>query len=295
MGVFERVRARHNPTCSPEIVDSRDYAVPFAVDTVATVPQGFFGCDLVPFHRGLFLPRSEPDRFGRSSYPPRLLLLTDSTLVILTHSSSGTPPDEIRLSSISSLETGNLLLVGWTGIRFERTEKRLEYNTRCFEPIGDLLRTLRQVAFPAVRLTSETTDHFGDELEDVKFSRAGDREIDPGEQVALSFLSLPRHRVSRRLLVHREIWNPGDLIVCTDRRLIWVTDRYRGLRERYGRVVRSVRFRHVRGILVERHREAVNIGIRLRDGGWSITVDRELEAAAGSFAQALTSAIKPSS
>jgi len=295
MGVFERFRARHKTTCSPEIVDSRDYVVPFAVDTLETVPQGFGDRDLGPFHRGLFLPRSEPDHFGRSSYPPRLLLLTDSTLVILTHSSSGIPPDEIGLSSIDSLETGNMLLAGWTEIRFGKTGKRLDYNTRCFPPIEDFLRALRQGAFPAARTTSDTTGHFGDEFEDVKFSRAGDREIDPGEQVALSFFSLPRHRVSRRWLVHRETWDPGDLIACTDRRLIWITDRYRGLRELYGRVTRSVRIRHVQGVSIEGFQQAVAIGIRLLDRRWSITVDRELEAAAGAFAKALTRAIKSQS
>jgi hypothetical protein len=288
MAVFEQIRSRRRPDNVSEPVDSRNYIVPFTISSREEVPHDFARADLPKFRCGLFLPRRDPDKFGRSAYPPRILLLTDSTLIILTHPSDGTPPAEIRLSDIGSLETGNMLLRGWTEVNAGSARNRVEYNTRCFQPIGDFHRELRRAVFPPVTGVPFPAAHVGDAFDDVKFSRAGDSELDPDESVVLSFLSLPRRCVRRRWLIHGAIWQPGDLVICTDRRFIWITDRYKGLCERYGRVTRSVRRSEVRGVSVRRSDQSVTMGIRLRDGEWPIAVYQDLAAAVHEFADALT-------
>jgi hypothetical protein len=294
MAIFARTRTQRRPGNPPEPVDSRDYIVPFAIANLEAVPRDFARSDLPGFHCGVFLPRPDPGLFGRSSCPPRVLLLTCSTLVVLNHPSGGVPPAEIMLSDISSLETGNMLLRGWMDIGAGKTASRVEYNTRCYSPIHDFLRELRRAVFPRVKGGDIQWAHFGDEFDDVKFSRAGDSELDAEEIVGPSFLSLPRRHVRRVWMIHGEIWQPGDLVTLTDRRFIWITDRYKGVREPYGRVTRSVRISDIRSVCVRPFDGKATLSIRLRDCEWSIAVNRELEATARGFAEAVTRAINPS-
>lgn len=294
MAIFARTRTQRRPGNPPEPVDSRDYIVPFAIASLEAVPRDFARSDLPEFYGGVFLPRDDSGLFGRSSCPPRVLLLTRSTLVLLTHPSGGVPPTEIRLSDISSLETGNMLLRGWMDIGAGKTAKRIEYNTRYYSPIDDFLRDLRRAMFPQVKGGDIEWAHFGDEFDDVKFSRAGDSELDAEENVGPSFLSLPRRRARRVWMIHVEVWQPGDLVIFTDRRFIWITDRYKGMREPYGRVTRSVRISDIRSVCVRPSDREATLCIRLRDCKWSIAVNIELEAAARGFAEAVTRTINPS-
>ena len=187
-----------------------------------------------------------------------------------------------------------MLLRGWIAIGAGKTAKRIEYNTRCFAPIDDFLRELRRAVFPRVKGGDIQWAHFGDEFDDVKFSRAGDSELDAEESVGPSFLRLPRRQARRVWMIHGEIWQPGDLVIFTDRRFIWITDRYKGLREPYGRVTRSVRVSDIRSVCVRPSDGEATLSIRLRDCEWSIAVNCDLEAAARGFAEAATRAINPS-
>lgn len=55
------------------------------------------------------------------------------------------------------------------------------------------------------------------------------------EDVSLSELVNPPARQDRGWPVfRREQWSAGDLLVATARRLLWITDRYKGQHERYG-------------------------------------------------------------
>ena len=67
MAAFERTRIQRRPDTPPEPVDSRDYIVPFAVPTLEAVPRDFARSGLPAFDCGVFLPRGDPDWFGRSS------------------------------------------------------------------------------------------------------------------------------------------------------------------------------------------------------------------------------------
>jgi hypothetical protein len=294
MAVFARTRTQRRPGNPPAPVDSRDYIVPFAIANLRAVPQDFARSDLPAFSGGVFMPRDDAGLFGRSSCSPRVLLLTCSTFVVLTHPSSGVPPAEIMLSDISSLETGNMLLRGWMDIGAGTATKRIEYNTRCYSPIDDFLRKLRRAVFARANGGDVQWAHFGDEFDDIKFSRAGDSELDAEETVGPSFLRVPRREVRRVWMMHGKIWQPGDLVILTDRRFIWITDRYKGLREPYGRVTRSVRVSDIRSVCVRPSDREATLSIRLRDCEWSIAVNCELEVAARGFADAVTRAISPS-
>jgi hypothetical protein len=294
MAVFARARTQLRPGDPPGPVDSRDYIVPFAIANLEAVPRDFTRSHLPEFYCGVFLPRNDPGLFGRSSCPPRVLLLTRSTLVVLTHPRSGVPPSEIRLSDISSLETGNMLLRGWMDIGAGKIAKRIEYNTRCYSPIRDFLCELRRSVFPRLQGGDIQWAHFGDEFDDIKFSRAGDSELDVEESVGPSFLRLPKREARRVWMIHGEIWQPGDLVILTDRRFIWITDRCKGLREPYGRVTRSSRISDLRSVSVQPSDREATLVIRLRDCEWSIAVNCELEAPARGFAEAVTRAISPS-
>lgn len=295
MAVFASTRAQRRPGNLPGPVGSHDYIVPFAIGNLEAVPRDFPRSDLPGFYCGVFLPGHNAGLFGRSSGPPRVLLLTHSTLVVLTHPSTGVPPIEIRLSDISSLETGNMLLRGWMNIGAGTITKRIEYNTRCYSPISDFLCELRRAVFPHVNGGDIQWAHFGDEFDDVKFSRAGDSELDAEEIVGPSFLSLPRCHVRRVWMMRGKIWQPGDLFILTDRRFIWITDRYKGLREPYGRVTRSVRISDIRSVCVRPSDGEATLNIRLRDCEWSTAVNIELDAAARGFTEVVTRAINPKS
>ncbi len=62
-------------------IDSRDYIVALELRSPDDWPADFvLPPTLAGFETGLFLPRADPDWFGRSSYPPRVLLLKGSAL-----------------------------------------------------------------------------------------------------------------------------------------------------------------------------------------------------------------------
>jgi len=126
--------------------------------------------------------------------------------------------------------------------------------------------------------------HFGDEFADVKFSRAGDYELDEGERVERTFLSLPKNSRERRGLMQREVWLPGDLLIGTDRRWIWITDRDKGFCDRFGRIIRSVRRRDERAISFRRDPNESVLVLDFCNAQWIVPITAELEEAAAAFA-----------
>ncbi len=83
--------------------DSRRYIVAFELGSKNDCPPDFELLDsLAGFDAGLFLPRDDPDWFGRSSYPPRILLLQKGGLHIVSHSTTGEPPCNWALEQADS-------------------------------------------------------------------------------------------------------------------------------------------------------------------------------------------------
>jgi hypothetical protein len=163
-------------------IDSRQYIVALELRSTDDCPPDFeLPATLAGFDTGLFLPRDDPDWFGRSAYPPRILLLKGGALHIVTHPSAGEPAHRWTLERISSVESGHMLLRGWlrfTGSGFDFT---LRYNTRGFPSVFQFMRRFRSEFLhgtpcgdPAVNPRTAL---------DIKFGNALERELDSAETV----------------------------------------------------------------------------------------------------------------
>jgi hypothetical protein len=225
-------------------VDSRYYIVAFELHAPADCPPDF-PAPPGGFEAGLFLPRDDPDWFGRSAYPPRLLLLDRRMLRIVPHPSTAEPASEYPLERIASVKSGHMLLKGWLEFSGGGFHCTLRYNTRGWPAVSRFMSRFREFfldatgAFPAPDLPP------GAGL-DIKFGFALSRELDPGEPVAGQFFQPPRQLVSRRWWFPRRRWTAGDLLVITDRRLLWITDREGKSYSRYGSVASYAPLRAVR-------------------------------------------------
>jgi hypothetical protein len=101
-------------TCEWPAIDSRHYILAFELRSAGDCPPDFkLPASLAGFDTGVFLPRDDPDWFGRSSYPPRLLLLKGRMLYIVAHPSARDAPALCEMGQISSVESGHMLLKGW--------------------------------------------------------------------------------------------------------------------------------------------------------------------------------------
>jgi hypothetical protein len=217
-------------------LDSRDYIVAFELESLEHCPPDFqLSTALAGFDTGLFLPRDDPDWFGRSSYPPRVLLLKSGVLHIVPHPSTGKPSAEFEIGRLTSIESGHMLLKGWlrfTGCGFDHT---LRYNTRGFPSVFAFMRRFREMWLNAAGSPETPAARLGASL-DIKFNNCLERDLDSGECIAAQFFQAPMEVKSNRWLIPRRRWLPGDLLVLTGRRLIWITDRDRGSISRYGSI-----------------------------------------------------------
>ncbi|MGB9459055.1 MAG: hypothetical protein WCB12_23635 [Bryobacteraceae bacterium] len=216
--------------------DSRRYIVAFELRSKADCPPDFeLPPSLTAFDTGLFLPRDDPDWFGRSSYPPRIVLLNDGGLHIFSHPSAGEPPRQFAMEQIASVESGHMLLKGWlrfTGPDFDFT---IRYNTRGFLPVFRFMRRFRDKLLHGAQPGGTPEVRFGGDL-DNKFANALEQELDPGEVVLMRIFQPPREVRSRSWLLPRRQWIAGDLLALTARRLLWITDRERKSYSRYGTI-----------------------------------------------------------
>lgn len=217
-------------------IDSRDYIVAFRLYSADDCPPDFhLPPALAGFEAGLFLPRDDPDWLGRSSYPPRLLLLKGRRLYLIAHPATGGPTVECPMDAICSVESGYMLLKGWlrfTGLGFDHT---VRYNTRGFRAVFRFIERFRDELLKGARAYAAPELRLGASL-DIKFSNALSQELDRGERAATQFFQPPRELKSKRWLIPRHRLLAGDLLALTGRRLIWITDRDRRSYSRYGSI-----------------------------------------------------------
>lgn len=269
-------------------VDSRDYIVAFELSSTNDCPPDFeLPSSLAGFDTGLFLPRGDRDWFGRSSYPPRVLLLKGGTLYIVSHPTTGEPPRQYAMEQISSVESGHMLLKGWlrfTGFGFDCT---VRYNTRGFRSVFQFMHRFRDELLGAPLALVASTLPFEAGL-DIKFTNALALELDSGEAVLMRAFQPPREVVSRSWLLPRHYWIAGDLLALTSRRLVWITDRERGSHWRYGSIVSCAPFDAVLSIGLTSGRGADILQVNLNNGSaWQIPIALESQRVAKDFAAAL--------
>jgi len=273
-------------------IDSRRYILAFELRSKNDCPPDFeLPASLDGFDTGLFLPRGDHDWFGRPLYPPRVLLLRDGALHIISHPSTGEPLRRCAMEQITSVESGHMLLNGWlrfTGPDFNYT---VRYNTRGFRSVFRFMRRFREKLLRGAQPRGTSEVRIGDNL-DIKFGNALAVELDSGEVVRMQVFQPPTEVRSRSWLLPRRRWIAGDLLALTSRRLLWITDRERGSYSRYGSIASYAPFDAVLSIGLTSWRDGRILQVDLNSGSaWQIPIAAEsrwdFERVAKEFAAAL--------
>lgn len=257
-------------------IDSRYYVSTFELRSTAEFPPDFeLQSHHAGFDAGLFLPHGDPDWFGRSSYPPRILLLTDNALSIVSHPSAGEPPRRCSLDQISSLESGHMLLKGWLRFTGSGFDHRVPYNTRGLPSVLAFLNRFRHRWLHAAEPVVSAAARHGAAL-DIKFTNALAGELDPGESVLMQIFQQPQRVRSRRWLLPYRRWAAGDLLALTGRRLLWITDRERESRALYGSIASYAPLDAVKSIGMSSGRYGQVLRVDLSCGSaWKIPIPAE--------------------
>jgi hypothetical protein len=281
-------------------MDSRDYIWALTINNAADVPADFDPpaaiSDLVA---GVFLPQSEPDWLRRRAYPARILLLTHEALWVVAHPRAKEQQLVIPLGDIEALECGRILLIGWIGLRCGSLQQDLGYNRRGSVIVERFLTRLK-----ASWLTTETHQaeielserrDYGAAPND-KFKYALETElIDDQERPQIRFFHPSIRRVRRRLfgnVFRKETRSAADLILLTQRRLLWITERRGATCAPYGTVSYSTPFTAVADVTCQRTEHEPELCICLRSGEiWRLPLDDSDETEARLFADAIRRAL----
>ena len=233
-------------------VDSRQYVITYGLESPEEFPPDFLvHGPLDDFQAGLFLPRDEPDWFGRSRYPPRILSLAGRALWMDAHPSAKEPRQRIAFDELVYIESGHILLRGWLRFVARSFEQTVFYNTVYRGTVDRFLRRLRGGWMaPEQRVAQLSSVEFGEPL-DVKFRNALARELDPDEILRGRWFLAPREFTGSCLIYHWKSWAPGDLLALSPHRLLWITDRDRGTSARYGTIARYAPVDRIRSVAWE--------------------------------------------
>jgi hypothetical protein len=272
-------------------VDSRDYRFPFEVPSIRDAPADFLLSESVTdLIGGLFLPRYVSEWFGQST-PPRLLLLSSSSLTIISHPQSESPIMTVSLAELTAIESGRTILIGWVRFMFGSSSATLPYNTRCQWPVERFMGLLRALIFSPCAAGPLVEERFG-ALPDIKFKNARGNELDARENVRTSFFEPPTELPRRFGWLSFRRWSPGDFLALTDRRMLWITDRIHNRHDPYGVVSRYVRGASVSDIVFDTTRSELIVSFGA-DASWRIPVRPEYGKDARSFAE--TNVTRPAS
>lgn len=275
-------------------MDSRDYVFAFSINGAGDVPVDF---ELPPNASnemtGVFLPQGESDWLGRCKYPARMLLMADEELWVIPHSAAGGRPERIFLRDLETLECARFLLLGWIGLHTGSGAQTLEYNQRSCVVVDSFIaglkaRWLRRE--PGVCRFSKQA--FGVAL-DQKFDFAWSFEaIDEREQPLIRYFQPATRHLRRRFFFRRESWSAGDLLVLTDRRILWIAERHGTVYSPYGTVSRSAPLSALSSVQYGSHGAEAHLTMVLRSGRtWTIPIDDGREDDARNVCEAITTAL----
>lgn len=271
-------------------IDSRQYAFSYLIRSPEQIPADFPVPEFARYRIVLFLPRDDPDWFGRRAYPPRILLLDQDAIVVLTHPRFDEPPVRFALENIEYYEIGQVLLIGWLRFVTAGPEIRLPFNTRSGRLINEFLTALdQQYLTSRMECANEAKVDFGLPL-DFKFKNCLAMAIGRGEHVSATWFNPPVRKFRRWGPFRVRVETGGDLVALTNRRVLWITDQWNERYERYGSVVSSTPIRRVmdaevrENVFLIRHHASVS---------WSIPVPSEPRAEAEAFARSMRGTLRP--
>ena len=266
-------------------VDSRQYVITYGIESPKEIPPDFLRQELLEdFQAGLFLPRDQPDWFGRSRYPPRILSLVGRALWIDAHPSAKEPCRRIALDELVYMESGHMLLRGWLRFVTASFEQTVFYSTVFRRTVGRFLRRLRAAWMAPEPPSTQPSGEEFEETPEVKFRNALAYELDPDETLRGRMFVAPRE-MTWGFLIHRwKSWAPGDLLLLTPRRLLWITDRDWGSQARYGTIARYAPLSRIRSVTWDVRKGGGALRIELAAGRrWEIPVPPEHRDAARWF------------
>lgn len=268
--------------------DSRDYITPFTILGAADVPSDFhLPPDLPKAFSGIFLPQ-ENGKFGLHRCPPRILIVANSALRILTR--RRTESTRIPLTSLETLECGRILLLGWIALQWDHSEQSFPYNRRGAATVERFLNRLK-MSWLHQTPASVGPQSFGIEP-DLKFGYAKSAELLNDEKPVVQLFHPPARRMERHFGFRHEIRSAGDLLLLSDRRLLWITDWYRYTYEPYGTVSRSAPLSAVKDVRPRRVDSGPAVEVALRSGIlWRVPAGEVLENSANAFVDAAVTAI----
>lgn len=271
-------------------MDSRDYICPFTIGSLADVPADFEmppGLSASIF--GVFLPQSDPDWLGRSAYPPNAILVDHDRLFVIPHPHAAAPSVCQPLSELESIECGRMLLLGWIRLRWRGGEQLLSYNRRSAATVEEFLARLR-ARWLVTRSSLERPRrfHFGAPLNG-KFAHAVSTEVSDEGEIQIVRFHQPAVRITRRRIFRFETWWGGDLILLTDRRLLWITERHGSYYAAYGTVSRNAPIQMIAEVRIALPDAGPRVEIVLRSGEtWSVAVRQGYEHDAAALAELAT-------
>lgn len=182
---------------------------------------------------------------------------------------------EFPLDRISSVESGHMRLRGWLRFCGQESAGSVRYNTRGLRAVNRFLHRLCKALLNRAYLSPAPAMCLGSEL-DIKFGNVLNGELLRGETALIQFFQPPELRKRRRWLLPRWTHFAGDLLVVTDRRLLWITDCERGFYSAYGSIASYAPFHAVRNILFVDSGAAPLVEIQLAGGQrWQIPITRE--------------------
>lgn len=222
----------------PVEVDSRRYIIAYGLHSREEVPPDFGERDVLPeFQAGLFLPRADPDWFGRSAYPPRVLALIPAGLQILPHPASKAHAEFLSWEQLCFIEWGRNLLHAWLRLVGQGFDHTLFYNGRGGKAVDAFMPKLRAHFLGESGSSHKRGADLGDPL-DLKFGYLLAHELDAGEAVRASLFRQAVKSSRGTFGFKRDGTVPGDLVAITSSRVLWITDRYGRGYSRYGSIVR---------------------------------------------------------
>jgi len=275
---------------APE-VDSRWYAFSYLIKSEDDLPADFpIPESTMGFEIGIFLPRDAPDWFGRSHYPPRVLLLQGGSLLVLTHPHYGVEPVRLELSDLTFCEAGHILLIGWLRFVTGALDLHLPYNTRSQRLMNEFLDFLMTVYLGGeANSWARPTAEFGPSL-DIKFRNYLTSTMRSGEILCARWFSPASERIRRwgPFRIRREVG--GDLVAYTSERLIWIRDQWDDHYERYGSITSTAPLRCMEGVHCSGTGERRELNVGFHSGlSWRIPLFPEAFEEAEAFAAACMS------
>lgn len=260
-------------------VDSRAYAYAYLLRTTGDLPADF------PVDReftlGLFLPQEQAGRFGRPRYPARILLLERNELWLYVHPSLGEAEIAAPLSGVLVMETEKFLLD--CNVKFVLWDREYDvpYSARDEDRVSEFIFVVKQrILKPATLTVFVDAAKFGDSLT-LAFANFERQELLVGEVVIAGLFIAPKKQLVKGLFRDTATWQPAEYIALTNRRLLWMTDRFEGFRHEYGVHCRYCGIRRVRELALRDTELVVGIGTQ----SWKIEVGSAYREPAEQFAK----------